>query len=464
MTTTKFSRNEVNSLLMLLLPLVLNEFLNAAVGFSSNIFLARLGTQELAAGAVAIWIFITMMVVLWGTLCSVSVLVAQKFGEKNHAAIAEILRDGLILALLVSIPTVLLLRNIGPLLLLAGQDSVTASLGASYMKALSWGMMPDFVALVLMQFLIGMGHARTTMVFTLFWVPINILCNYAFTFGKFGFPALGMAGIGWGTSLTFALLAVGLIIYLVLNSNYRKYFEKALHWGKPEYLLELCQIGLPMGSMFCIEIGFFLTLTLLMGYWNTTLLAANQITLQFVGQVSIVSFAVAQAITVRIGHTLGANQPHLAERAGYIGVTMSFGFMFLIALFYWFFPETLLSIDLNLQNPNNAAIIHYAKQFLAIAALFQLIETVRFGLFGALRGLKDTRFTLLVSIFSFWGVSLPLGYLLATVFHLSGAGLWWGMVVGQICGTVLLYMRFRYKVRAMYRSSLHVMPVKSTLA
>jgi MATE family multidrug resistance protein len=47
------------------------------------------------------------------------------------------------------------------------------------------------------------------------------------------------------------------------------------------------------------------------------------------------------------------------------------------------------------------------------------------SLFGALRGLKDTHFTLLISILTFWGIALPLGYLLATYFHLAGTGLWW---------------------------------------
>lgn len=449
-TATRFSSSEINSLLKLAIPLILNGFLEASIGFSTTFFLAHLGARELAAGAVVQWIFFTMMVILWGTLCSVSVLVSQKFGEKNYSAISDVLRDSIILALIMTVPTMLLLRNMEPILLVIGQSAVTAELGSAYMKALSWGMAPDFIMLVLMQFFIGLGHARTTLFFTLCWVPINIISSYAFVFGKFGLPALGMEGIGWGTSFAFTLVATILIIYLLFNSYYRKYLSEAFAWGKPKYLWELCQIGVPMGSMFCIEVGFFLTMTLVMAHWGTEIVAANQITLQLSGQISVVSFSIAQAITVRIGHTLGANQPHLAERAAYIGMAFALSFMMLVAISWWLVPKYYIGIDLDLAASKNAKIISYAIEFLAIGAFFQLIESVRFTLFGALRGMKDTRFTLLTSIISFWGISLPLGYLLATVFHLSGSGLWYGVVLGQFCGALILYARFRYKVRAMY--------------
>ena len=82
-----------------------------------------------------------------------------------------------------------------------------------------------------------------------------------------------------------------------------------------------------------------------------------------------------------------------------------------------------------------------------IGALFQIVEAIRISLFGALRGLKDTHFTLLISILSFWGISLPVGYLLATYFHFAGVGLWWGMVLGSTIGIILLSYRLKSKIK-----------------
>jgi MATE family multidrug resistance protein len=68
-------------------------------------------------------------------------------------------------------------------------------------------------------------------------------------------------------------------------------------------------------------------------------------------------------------------------------------------------------------------------------------------LFGTLRALKDTNFTLLTSIISFWCIALPIGYLLATYFRLGGEGLWYGMVIGASISVLLLYQRFKSKIR-----------------
>ncbi len=440
---TKFSANEISALVKLTIPLILSGLVQASVGFFSTVFLAHLGTEDLAAGSIGIWIFSTLMVILWGTLTSVSVLIAQKYGAKDDKAISHVLRDGLLLALIFVIPSTLLLLNISPLLLLLGQPAATVKLIHSYMYGLAWGLLPDLIGLVLMQFLIGLGHTRTEMVFSFVWVPINIFCNYALVFGKFGFPTLGIAGIGWGATLAYWISTLGLIIYLVLNRGYRHYFQYMWHLNHPNFLKELFQIGLPMGTMYSIEIGFFLVLTLLMGYFGYQAMAANQIALQYLGQLSVVTFSIAQAVTVRMGHTLGAQEPWLANRAAYLGILIAIIFMGFVALFYWFYPEVLIALDFNVTQKGNAEIVSFAIQFLALSALFQLFESVRITLFGALRGLKDTSFTLFTSIISFWFVALPLGYVLAKFLHLQGAGLWWGMTVGAASGAVLLFWRFQ---------------------
>lgn len=94
----------------------------------------------------------------------------------------------------------------------------------------------------------------------------------------------------------------------------------------------------------------------------------------------------------------------------------------------------------------NLVLIHIATQLLAISALFQMIEAMRISFFGALRALKDTRFTLFISAISFWGIALPIGYLLAKRFNFGGNGLWWGMALGAGFSVLLLLRRFKYKI------------------
>ncbi|HLB57429.1 MAG TPA: MATE family efflux transporter [Gammaproteobacteria bacterium] len=443
----KSSIHEVNLLLKLTIPLVLTGLIESSIGFTSTIFLAHLGVHELAAGAIVTRIFFTLMVVIWGALCSVSVLVAQKHGAKEDKSISDALRDGLWLGLLLMIPAILLLWNIAPILLLAGQDPTTVKLAEDYMRALAWGIPPDFVGLILLQFLIGLGHTRTNMIFTFLWVPLNIISNYVLIFGKWGFPALGIAGMGWGTTFAYWILVFILTAYLLLSRHYQRYFRPMLQWSPPRFLIELSKIGFPMGAMYFVELAYFLVLTLLMGHFGTQILAANQIALQYLMLLGALSFAMAQAVTVRMGHAIGANDISSAERAGYFGIYIAVIFMIGVALCYWFFPEKLIALDFNGEGAKELDVVRVAKNFLAICAVFQIVEAVRIVLFGALRSLKDTRFTLFASIISFWGIALPVGYLLAVPLHLNGAGLWWGMIIGALFSAVLLYLRFQYKIK-----------------
>ena len=207
------------------------------------------------------------------------------------------------------------------------------------------------------------------------------------------------------------------------------------------------KIGLPIGTMYCFEVGFFFALALVMGSLGSQLLAANQIVMQYLCILMSVIFSIAQAITVRMGHLLGAKSINLAKRAGYTGIMISATFMGIIAIVFWMFPSLLISVDIDIHNPINANIINEIKILFAVSALFQIIEATRISLFGALRALKDTNFTLLASIISFWGIALPIGYLFATYFQLGGIGLWWGMVLGASCSVLLLYRRFKSKIR-----------------
>lgn len=443
----QFSFTEVQSLIKLSIPLIITGFIESAVAFFSTIFLAHLGRKELAAGAIVSWIFVTIMVILWGTLTSISMLIAQKHGAKDTAGIAQTLRDGMILAILLVIPTSLLLWYISPVLIYFGQNPETVADAQAYMHGLVWGVFPDFTGIVLMQFLIGLGHTRTNLIFALVWVPLNVLCNYVLIFGQFGFPSMGIAGIGWGTTWSYWISTVVLMVYLLWHKDYRVYFQGFFSFKKPRFLMELWHVGLPMGVMYCIEIAFFAALTLMMGRIGSQVLAANQITMQYLGVFSVLTFAMAQAITVRMGHALGKKSLEVAIRAAYIGIAMTVVFMSAVAVIYLFFPNTLIALDLDLHDEKNAEVILYAQRFFAIAALFQLCEAVRFGFFGALRGLNDTRFTLLSSIITFWGISFPLGYVLAFYLHFGGSGFWWGIIIGETVGVILLFYRFRYKIK-----------------
>lgn len=444
-------KNDLLPLLKLAIPLAFTGIVQSSSYFFETLFLARLGKDTLAAGALVSWLFATFSVILFGALSSINILVSHKYGAKDDKGIAFVVRDGLLLAIISAIPIFFLSRNMAPIFLFFGQPASVVSFAEMYLHALSWGILPSFVMIAFLELVMGLGHARVVMSFSIIAVLLTIFFSYILIFGKLGFPVLGIVGAGWGITISNIIAVLLIIIYTLSLKNFRVYFQSVFIFKKPSFLKELIQIGGPIGLMYSVEVGFFFALALVMGTFSTQLLAANQIAMQYLGLLMSMIFSIASAITVRMGHLIGAKEIHSVARAGYLGISISALLMIFIAIIFWFFPETLISFDFNIHDPKNYDLLYYTEQLLLISPIFQILESIRISLFGALRAFKDTKFTLFTSIISFWGISLPVGYYFATQFQLGGQGLWLGMVLGVTISIVLLVWRFKWKMKSFYK-------------
>jgi MATE family multidrug resistance protein len=79
---------------------------------------------------------------------------------------------------------------------------------------------------------------------------------------------------------------------------------------------------------------------------------------------------------------------------------------------------------------DDAPVRALAVTLMLYAAVFQLPDGVQVLSNGVLRGLKDTRVPMLVTVLAYWGVGMPLGAWFGL--HLGGRapGLWIGLILG----------------------------------
>lgn len=237
-----------------------------------------------------------------------------------------------------------------------------------------------------------------------------------------------------------------LFFYLFFHKNYRIYLSCLFKKSPILYLKELLAIGLPIGGMFAIEIGFFFVLALIMGQFGSVFIAANQLTMQFLGFLTSISFAISVAISVRMGHMLGAGDLPAAKRALSAGTLFASSVMVIVAFFYWFFPSYLLGIDINLANSLNKELFNITSGFLVFSAIFQIVESIRISFYGGLRALKDTHFTFITSIIGFWCIPLLLGWFLVKFCQWQPHAYWFAMIIGASCSVLLLAARLKKKV------------------
>jgi MATE family multidrug resistance protein len=443
-------RADIKIMLSLAIPLILTGLVESSVGFTSSLFMAHLGAQQLGIGGEVVWFFATLMIIMWSIVSAISIIVPRKDGANDQRAVATTLRDGLWLAVILVIPSTLLVWFMGPILLYFGQPQALVTQAVPYMHALAWGVLPDLFGLALIQFVIGLKHMRTNLIFSISWVALNIFLNAIFTFGYLGLQHLGIAGLGWGTTISYWLTTLGFIVYLALRKGYRQYWWALKTPSNLRAIFSLIKVGLPMGLMLLLEVGFFFILTLIMGHIGVAELAANQLTMQYVGFFVAIAFSVAQAITVRMGNEIGANNLAAANRAAYAGIFVAVSLTLIVAGLELFAPYLLIKLDFSTTR-QQPAVLHFAVQFLAIAALVQLIESIRISYFGALRAFKDTHFPMLSSFVAFWCIAIPLGYWLAIPMHFGAVGLWWALAGSALVNLAILILRYRHD----YKKQLH---------
>lgn len=439
---------ELKKNLSVSVPLICAQLIYASSGFIGTAFVARLGQDALAASILVSTVWLSVSVLFFGILNAVCVLVSHQYGAGNKVKISEIMGQSFKLGLVLSVLIILLMLTLPWFLKLSTQPPMVLKLATSYVYALTWTIPSLILLIIYEEFLAGINLAKIVLRISIAIVPIEIPIIYALIFGKFGLPKCGVAGIGYGFAITYTLTA----IYLTWHFSTSKYYKdfalyKNLFKVQWRHLRDLVAIGTPIGLMHTIELTTFMILTFWMARFGTTMLAAHQIVFQFLSFVTTFVFAMAQAVTIRVGHEVGHMKVKNIGIANAVGFAITTLVMSMMAIAFYYAPNFFLSIDINVHDPKNHALMMHAAQLLGICGVFMVIDSIRIIGFGALRGLKDTSFPMYATIISSWILGLSFSYYLAFHTHMQGYGIWLGLTLGNVVGALLIVYRIHSQLK-----------------
>jgi len=430
------------------MPLVITEVIYGLSSFIATVMVAHLSKEELAANALVWGIYLAIILFFIGIIVAVSIITAQSYGANDSKGIGICFKQGLIISIVFALPMMLFMRLAPMVLSWTGQDMIIIKLAQPFFYALSWSILTINFLVLTTSFLSGINRTKASMFLSMMIIPIEIFFYYAFLFGKFGMPKMGLAGIGYALTISNTIVSIVSFSYLYFSTKFKVYHLFTKWWKiNKKFLLELLRIGLPMGAMICIEVSLVAVNAIMMGKLGTTVLAAYQISHQYIMIALVVIFGLTQGVVVRIGNEVGQNNRDVLKLVTLVNIGMAFGIMSLFSIFYVIFPELAISIDLNIKDHNLVSLINIAKSFLSIVAVLVLVEGTRLVIMGALRGLKDTKFSMLVSILGFWVIAFPGSYLLAFKLKLGGIGILWGFVIGLAVTALILWLRFNFLVK-----------------
>ena len=443
---------EIRALLALATPIIIAQLAHTSMGFVDAVMAGRVSARDLAAVALGNSLWVPVFLLMNGTLLATTAKVAQRYGAGKQEEIGPLVRQALWLALAVGLACATLLWNAEPLLRLMGVDAELSGMSMGYLRGIACGFPAVALYHVLRCCSDGIGHTRPSMFIGIGGLLLNIPLNYILIYGHFGFPAMGGVGCGWASGAVMWCMLLGMLWWV----NHAPYYQasqlfKHFEWPQWTVIRRLLSIGVPIGVAIFAESSIFSVIALLIGGLGATVVAGHQIALNFSSMIFMIPYSLAMAATVRVGQSLGRGTPRDARFSAGVAMGTALAYACVSATLVLLLREQIAGI----YSPD-PTVIAMAATLLVYSALFQFSDAVQVTAAGALRGYQDTRATMLITLFAYWGIGLPVGYALGLSDWLgqpSGpSGLWQGLVVGLTCAAVLLGIRLARSARRRIRT------------
>jgi multidrug resistance protein, MATE family len=430
-------REHLRATVRLALPVIVIQVGLMTMGVVDTVMAGHLSAEALAAVALGNLYFFGLAIFGIGTLMVLDPVVAQAVGARDEPAIARGVQRGVLLAVLLSVPAALLLLAAGPFLTLARQPAEIVPSAAAYALRLIPGVLPFFVFVVFRQSLQAMGRPRAIVVAIVVANLANAALNWVLIFGRLGAPPLGVVGSAWATTVSRWLLAI-LLIAIVRRDVLRYLWPVLPEVWEPAPLGRMLRLGLPIGCQVVLEFGAFAFVALMMGWLGTREMAGHQVAINLASLTFMVPLGTADAASILVGQAVGRGDPDGARGASASALLCGAGFMSLTAVVFLTLPTPLARLY-----TGDAAVVAIAAGLIPLAGVFQVFDGLQAVAGGILRGLGETRVAMLVNLLGYWGLGLPLSYLLGFRLGLGPGGLWWGLVAGLAVVAVILLTRVR---------------------
>lgn len=271
----------------LIIPLVFSYLVQSSSAFISNIMIAHLGRDAMAAMALGSSLFMMILMMNSGIFNSLSVLISKNYARGKISSINRLVSQGLFLATILGVISVAILWVSPYLFIIDHQDKDLVVLASQYMHSILW-VVPlwSFVG-VFEFFLISIERPRLVLITSALTIPFEIFAAYLLIFGKLGCPRLGIAGLGYGLTIVNIFAVFGFILIFKFSKNYKKYSLFKVTFTKLDflYLKKMLKIGVPIAIMFISELFAIACFALMMGHTSHEELAAYQVTQQYLSVV-----------------------------------------------------------------------------------------------------------------------------------------------------------------------------------
>ena len=314
------------TVLIILLPLVVQQGITSFVNLLDNLMVGSLGEESLSAVGVVNQILMVFNLTIFGGLSGVSIFGAQFAGKGDTDGMRQSFRAKLYFGVAVVILGVALMWGFDESFIgifLAGEvDAARAAFalseGLDYLHIMLWGLFPFMLVQAYAGSMREMGKTVATMVASVVAILTNLVLNFLFIYPTREISLLGMSFTMWGAGMgvrgaalatVIARFVEMLIVLIYAHSHQNRYtFLRSAYRNGYVPLHLLRRIAVTGTPLMLNEVCWSLGMTFINQCYSTrgmTALAALNITSTAWNLFCIIMFAMGNAISIMVGQCLG---------------------------------------------------------------------------------------------------------------------------------------------------------------
>jgi putative MATE family efflux protein len=437
-TEQDFTEGSLNRAVGLLaVPMVLEMIGESLFAVTDAFFVARLGSDALAAVGLTESMLEIIYAVAIGLSMATTAMVARRIGEKNERGAARAAVQAIVIGCVMAAVLGIAGAVYAPQLLgFMGASPETVAAGSGYTRVLYAGM-----ATVLLLFLNnaiyrGAGDAATAM--RALWIAnaINVVLDPCLLFGLGPFPEMGLSGaavattIGRGTGVLYQFWG--------FRRGLRIQIERRDLAVDPSVIASLFRLSLGGVSQLLVTTASYVVLIRILAGFGSAVLAGYVVAIRTVIFIILPAWGLSNAAATLVGQNLGARKPERAERAVWLTGLWNMAFMVLVTLLFVGFARFIVEIFTN--DPEAAPVGIEALTVISYGYVFYAWGMV---MMQAFNGAGDTATPTRINVICFWVFELPLAYLLAGPLAMGPTGVFWAIAISYSLSAVIGVFLFR---------------------
>lgn len=311
---------------------------------TNNIFLSGLGEKSLACAGITGVYYLIFAVIGNGLNNGLQALIARRAGQNLPQEIGRLFFHGIWVALGVSGIGIAITYTLAPSILRAViHDASIAQMAIDFLRIRIWGLPLLYLYVMRNALLVGTNQTKLLVWGTLSEAVANIFFDYAFIYGKFGFPEIGFNGAAYASIIAEGLGL--LVIYAVIHfmGMHRKFaFFNQTTFDASVFKVILIQSS-PLVAQYAISIASWEYFYILIEHHGARALAISNTMRNIFGLFGIFSWAFASTTNTMVSNIIGQGRQEeviaLIKRIATISFSIS-SFIFIVLNL---FPEWFLS-------------------------------------------------------------------------------------------------------------------------